>query len=117
MPISAIRTIGASAGSSNNATGWVPLNLHETPFNVSFGVYVSGTGQPTVRVEHTFHDVMRDAAGADAFIHEDVSGIAVTSASNTLDGNYAFPIRAARAVVASSSGNATVHFRVLQAGI
>lgn len=117
MPISALKTINASAASSTVSTGWVPLNLFETPFNVSFGCYVSGTGQPTVRVEHTFHDVMRDPDGADAFIHEDVSGVAITSGSNTLDGNYAFPVHATRMSVTGTSGTATVHFRVLQAGI
>lgn len=115
MPIESVSQIGTSAGSSNNATPWIPLDIHETPFNVAFGVYVSGVGQPTVQVQHTFHNVMRSTDGVDVFPHEDVTAGVVTSAANTLDGNYAFPVRAVRANVVSSSGNATVHFRVIQA--
>lgn len=117
MAIDAVRTIGASAASSNNATSWVPLDIHSTPFNVSFGVYVSGVGQPTVQVQHTFNNVMKSLDGVDAFVHEDVTAGIATSAANTIDGNYAFPVRAVRANVVSASGNSTVTFRVMQAGI
>ena len=119
MPISTIKTLttDASATSSSISTDWIPLNLHATPFNVGFGVYCSGTGQPTVRVEHTFHNVMKSTTGVDTFIHEDVSGVQLTSATNTLDGNYAFAVNAIRLTSTATSGAATVHFRVNQAGI
>jgi len=106
-------TLVASAGAD---TDWIPLNKHQSPFAVGFGVYASGAGEATVQVQHTFNDVMSGET-AHVFSHEDVSAAVVSAANvNTVDGNYAFPIAATRLHVTSVSGSSTVHFRVGQAG-
>jgi hypothetical protein len=87
------------------------MDIHLTPFNVGFGVSVTGTVSYTV--QHTFDDVLaRDFNPATAtwFPHEDL-----VSQTNNQDGNYAFPVRAIRLNVGSSTGTVTI--TILQAGI
>lgn len=108
-----ILSIAASAGAD---TAWIPLNRHQSPFAVGFGVYVSGAGEATVQVQHTFNDVMR-GEDAEVFSHEDVSAATVSETGvNTVDGNYAFPIAATRLHITSVSGSSTVYYAVNQAG-
>ena len=64
------------------------------PFNIGFGVVVSGT--VTYTVEHSFN-------GVDFFDHEFV--VAQTSDA---DGNYAFPVSTIRINVTAGSGTATL---------
>ena len=54
MPVYSTKTITVAA-SSATASGWVPLDQHQCPFNVSFGCVTTGT--VLYRVEHTFDDV------------------------------------------------------------
>lgn len=86
------------------STDWIPLDHRTSPFNVGFGVVVSGTVSYTV--EHTFDD---PASSPAVFDHPDVAA-AVANA----DGNYAFPVRAMRLTVDSGTGTATI--TVIQAG-
>lgn len=108
MPVYAVKTVTGSASS----TGWVPFSQHETPFNVSFGVVVTGsTSAVTYRIEHTFDDIFDPSVTPTAFTHEDVS-----ANSTNADGNYAFPIAAARLTVVSASSSNIVTATFRQAG-
>lgn len=85
---------------------WIKLDTYANPFNVGFGVAVSGTG--TYDVEHTFDDV--DATGSPVvFDHPDF----IAQAANK-DGNYAFPVRAVRLNASAVAGSVTL--TLIQAG-
>jgi hypothetical protein len=87
------------------------MNLNTSPFNVGFGVIVSGTVNFTV--QHTFDDVFSpsfNAGTATWFPHPTIAGQAANA-----DGTYAFPVTAIRLLVNSGGGTATLV--LLQAGI
>jgi hypothetical protein len=88
-----------------------PMNLNTSPFNVGFGVIVSGTVNYTV--QHTFDDVFSptfDPSTATWFPHPTIASQAANA-----DGNYAFPVTGIRLLVNSGGGSATLV--LLQAGI
>ena len=90
-----------------------PMNVNTSPFNVGFGVTVSGASI-TYKIQHTFDDVWSptfDPTTATWFDHPTVTGIVNTNA----DGNYAFPVTAIRVTGTAGSGTATL--RLIQAGI
>lgn len=93
------------------ASSWLPQDQNISPFNLGFGVVVSGTGNITYTVQHTFNDVLAGSA-ATAFDHPFVSG---QTASR--DGNYAFPVAAVRLNVTAVSGVATAEMTLIQAGV
>ena len=111
MPVHAIQEVHASAGASGTSTDWIPFDVFETPFNVGFGITISNSGAAVFRVEHTFDNVLQQGVSAVAFIHDEVS-----AANGTIDGNYAFGVRAARLTVVSVSASANIAFRVQQVG-
>lgn len=112
MPVYRQEIIQVSAAATG-ATNWVPLNIHQTPFNVSFGVLTTGAFDATYRVEHTFDNVLADSSAGSVFTHADVS-----AASISRDGNYAFPVRAIRLnLVTIASGTGTLKFSVIQSGV
>jgi hypothetical protein len=82
------------------------MNTNVSPFNVGFGVLVTGTVDYTV--QHTFDD---PAVGFSTwFSHPTVAG-----ESTNQDGNYAFPVTGIKVLVNSGSGTATL--KLIQAGI
>jgi len=81
------------------STAWIPLDYKQSPFNIGFGVTVTGTVNYTV--EHTFDDVYDSTVTPVAFSHSTAA-----SQSTNQDGNYAFPIRAVRVTVNSGTGTA-----------
>ena len=85
------------AGSTN---GYV-ADYYLTPFNIGFGVVVSGVVNYTV--QHTFD-------GTNWFNHPDVA-----SQTTNQDGNYAFPVLQVRLTVNSGAGTATM--TLIQAGV
>lgn len=85
----------------------IPMNLDSTPFNVGFGVTITGT--PTYTVQHTFDNPWTTESPV-WFSHPTV----VDEDANA-DGNYAFPVAAIKVVVTSETGTATL--TVIQAGI
>jgi hypothetical protein len=85
----------------------IPMNLDSTPFNVGFGVTISGT--PTYTVQHTFDNPWETTSPV-WFDHPTVSGETANA-----DGNYAFPVAAIKVAVTSGTGTATL--TVIQAGI
>lgn len=116
MPVYAAKTLVTTTVSGtavSTASSWIPMNIHETPFNVGFGVVVDGNGDVTYRVEHTFDDVFDPSVTPTAFVHDDV-----TAATASVDGNYAFPVRAVRLAFVSASGtSASATLTVIQAGV
>ena len=85
----------------------IPMNLDSTPFNVGFGVVI--TGAPTYTVQHTFDNPWTTACPV-WFNHPTVADEVANA-----DGNYAFPVAAIKVVVTSETGTATL--TVIQAGI
>lgn len=86
----------------------IPLDHYQSPFNVGFGVVVSGTVNYTV--QHTFDDVFNSSVTPTWFDHPTVASLAVNA-----DGNYAFPVRAIKVLVNSGTGVATM--TAIQAGM
>lgn len=89
----------------------LPQDHYISPFNIGFGVTVSGT--VTYSVQHTFDDVF--AAGYNPatgtwFNHPDATGLTAN-----VDGNYAFPVTAIRLSVGAGTGTATL--TTIQAGL
>jgi hypothetical protein len=90
-------------GSSNV----IATDTYISPFNVGFGVVVTGTVNYTV--QHTF-DNPQTVASPTWFSHPTVASLAVSQ-----DGNYAFPVAAIKVLVNSGAGTATM--TLIQAGI
>ena len=84
----------------------IVMNTNQTPFNVGFGVVVSGTVNYTV--QHTFDD---PAVGFTTWF----SHPTIASQTANADGNYAFPVTGIKLLVNSGSGTATMN--LVQAGI
>jgi hypothetical protein len=90
--------------SSQAASAWIPVDMYQTPFNIGFGVVLSGGASLTYTVEHTFDDVFDSTVTPTAFPHASVA-----SETTNQDGNYAFPVRAIRLNVSTyTSGTATL---------
>ena len=111
MPLRRTVSMVVDATAEPTASNWVPFDIYNSPFNVSVGVVIGSAASGTFRVEHTFHDVLRDPDGAVAHIHEDLDAENVNS-----DGNYAYPIAAARLVVVSAASAMTVTAIFTQTG-
>lgn len=91
-------TVAAVASSSP-----IPMDRKQNPFNVGFGVVVTGT--LTYTVEHTFDDFAAIGAATATWLPHATVAAATASAS----GNYAFPVTAVRlTVTAYTSGGATM---------
>jgi hypothetical protein len=82
------------------------MNTNISPFNVGFGVVVTGTVNYTV--QHTFDD---PAIGFSTWFSHPTVASQVANA----DGNYAFPVTGIKVLVNSGSGTATLN--LVQAGI
>lgn len=84
----------------------IVMNTNVSPFNVGFGVDVTGTVDYTI--QHTFDD---PAVGFTLWFNHPT----VYSQSTDQDGNYAFPVTAIRITV--NSGGGTAVLKLVQAGI
>lgn len=98
-----------TTGTTNSAVS--PMNLNTSPFNVGFGVTVTGTINYTV--QHTFDNVWSTTFDPSTAVWFDHPTIA--SQSTNKDGNYAFPVTAIR--IKGNSGGGTAVLTLLQAGI
>lgn len=98
-----VQTVSKTGVGSSSA---LVMNTNATPFNVGFGVVVSGTVDYTV--QHTFDD---PAVGFSTwFSHPTIAG-----ETTNQDGNYAFPVTGIKLLVNSGDGTATL--KLVQAGI
>jgi hypothetical protein len=89
----------------------IVMDTYISPFNVGFGVVVTGT--VTYSVQHTFDDVFAATytpAAGNWFNHPTLNG-----QTTSQDGNYAFPVSAIRFNVASGTGS--IDAVVIQAGV
>lgn len=86
----------------------IPMNLDSTPFNVGFGVTVTGT--VTYTVQHSFDPVWQTDGVTTWYNHPTIASLSANA-----DGNYAFPVSAIKIVVTAGTG--TVQLTVIQAGI
>lgn len=83
------------------STDGIVTDNYVSPYNIGFGVVVSGTVNYTV--QHTFD-------GTTWFDHPDVNSLITNQ-----DGNYAFPVQQIRLTVNSGTGSATI--TAIQAGM
>jgi hypothetical protein len=97
--------IAAQAGTGSSNV--IATDTYISPFNVGFGVVVTGTVNYTV--QHTF-DNPQTVASPTWFSHPTVA-----AQTTSQDGNYAFPVAAIKVLVNSGAGTATL--TVIQAGI
>ena len=98
-----VQTIAKTGTGSSSA---LVMNTNISPFNVGFGVVVTGTANYTV--EHTFDDPAVEFTTW--FPHPTVFELDASA-----DGNYAFPVTGVRLTVNSGGGTATMN--LVQAGI
>jgi len=98
-----VQTVSKTGTGSSSA---LVMNTNISPFNVGFGVVVSGTVNYTV--QHTFDD---PAVGFTTWY----SHPTIASQTANADGNYAFPVTGIKVLVNSGSGTATMN--LVQAGI
>ena len=98
-----LQTVSQTGVGSSSA---LVMNTEVTPFNVGFGVLVTGTVNYTV--QHTFDD---PSVGFTTWF----SHPTVASQSTNQDGNYAFPVTGIKVLVNSGDGTATL--KLVQAGI
>jgi hypothetical protein len=87
----------AGTGSTNG----IVTDYYISPYNIGFGVVVTGTVNYTV--QHTFDNT-------NWFDHPDVNSLTFSQ-----DGNYAFPVLKIRLTINSGTGSATI--TAIQAGI
>jgi len=98
-----VQTVSKTGTGSSSA---LVMNTNVSPFNVGFGVVVTGTVNYTV--QHTFDD---PAVGFTTWF----SHPTIASQTANADGNYAFPVTGIKVLVNSGSGTATMN--LVQAGI
>ena len=98
-----VQTVSKTGTGSSSA---LVMNTNISPFNVGFGVVVTGTVNYTV--QHTFDD---PAVGFTTWF----SHPTIASQTANADGNYAFPVTGVKVLVNSGSGTATMN--LVQAGI
>ena len=100
MKVQTVSKTGVGSSSS------LVMNTNITPFNVGFGVIVTGTVNYTV--QHTFDD---PAVGFSTWF----SHPTIANETTNQDGNYAFPVTGIKVLVNSGDGTATL--KLVQAGI
>jgi len=98
-----VQTVSKTGTGSSSA---LVMNTNISPFNVGFGVEVTGTVDYTV--QHTFDDP--GVGFSTWFSHPTVAGETANA-----DGNYAFAVTGVKLLV--NSGTGTVTLKLVQAGI
>ena len=98
-----VQTVSKTATGSSSA---LVMNTNISPFNVGFGVVVTGTVNYTI--QHSFDD---PSAGFTTWY----SHPTIASKTDNQDGNYAFPVTGIKILVNSGDGTATL--KLVQAGI
>lgn len=98
-----VQTVSQTGVGSSDA---LVMNTNISPFNVGFGVVVTGT--VTYSVQHTFDD---PATGFTTWF----SHPTVAAETANADGNYAFPVTGIKLLVSAGTGSATLN--LIQAGI
>jgi len=97
-------TSKTGTGSSSTLT----MDTYISPFNVGFGVVVSG--DPTYTVQHSFDNPFNTGGVVTWYSHPTIA-----AQTTNKDGNYAFPVSAIKLIVTAGTGTATL--TVIQAGV
>lgn len=98
-----LQTVSKTGTGSSSA---LVMNTNISPFNVGFGVVVTGT--VTYTIQHTFDD---PAVGFSVWY----SHPTIAAKTDNQDGNYAFPVTGVKVLVTAGAGTATLN--LIQAGI
>jgi hypothetical protein len=98
-----VQTVSQTGAGNSSA---LVMNTNISPFNVGFGVDVTGTVDYTV--QHTFDD---PSVGFTLWFDHPT----IAAQSTDKDGNYAFPVSGIRVKV--NSGGGSVVLKLIQAGI
>ena len=98
-----------SGTSTTGSSNILATDTYISPFNVGFGVVVTGT--VTYTVQHTFDNVQNGGTPT-WFPHPTIA-----AKSDNQDGNYAFPVAAVKVIVTASTGAYTVNMTLIQAGV
>ena len=98
-----VQTVSKTGTGSSSA---LVMNTNISPFNVGFGVVVTGT--VTYTIQHTFDD---PAVGFTTWF----SHPTVVDETTNQDGNYAFPVTGVKVLVTAGTGTAALN--LIQAGI
>ena len=83
----------------------IPMDYTLPGFSVGIGCVVTGT--VTYTVEHTFDDIW--ASGFDPATATWFPNTGITAKNASIDGNYAFPVRAIRLRISAGTGSVTMH--------
>lgn len=97
--------------SGTAASNLAVLDTYISPFNIGFGVVVTGT--VTYTVQHTFDDPFSPTFTPETatwFAHENL-----VNQTTSQDGNYAFPVRAVR--INQTAGSGSTSTILIQAGV
>jgi hypothetical protein len=100
-----VQTVSRTSTGSSTA---IVMNTNISPFNVGFGVVVTGTVNYTV--QHTFDD---PAVGFTTWY----SHPTIASKTDNQDGNYAFPVTGIKLLVNSGTPSFSATLNLIQAGI
>ena len=84
------------------------MNINTSPFNVGFGIKVTGT--VTYSVQHSF-----DKTNVSGGVTTWYSHPTIASKTDNQDGNYAFPVSAIKLII--TAGDGTAILTVIQSGI
>ena len=98
-----VQTVAKTGAGSSSA---LVMNSNISPFNVGFGVTVTGTVNYTI--QHKFDDPY---VGFTTWY----SHPTIANKTDNQDGNYAFPVTGIKILVNSGAGSATLN--LIQAGI
>ena len=111
-----IISVTGNASGSTKASSVLPMNLGTNPFNVGFGVVISGTTSTvSFWVQHTF-DNPQTVASPQWFYHPSTAQASPYTSTTAFDGNYAFPVAAIR-ILANTANTSTITMTAIQAGI
>lgn len=106
-----IRVIQTTAASGSRNLDWIPLNVHQDDFALTWVFNRTGNGHCEAAVQGTLEDVLRPETSALA-----VTIKALGTADSFTSQSITAPWVAVRLAITSASGNCQVAFRVLQTG-
>ena len=102
---------------TQNGTGtssiWIP-DWMQNPFNVAIGTIVQA-GSATYNVEHTLNSLDVQGLGTAAANATWYQNSAISAATTSLNGNYAYPVQGIRINVTSCNSTAIVVVNLIQA--
>ena len=110
-----IATVTGNASPSTLPSNVLVMDTYMSPFNVGFGVVISGTTSTvSFWVQHTF-DNPQTVASPQWFYHPSTASGTPYTQTTAFDGNYAFPVAAIR-ILANTTNTSTVTMTAIQAG-